>query len=456
MRPKTHLVPALIPQRRPRPGQQQAKRQAAGKAFPEIGPGIAPTARLTAAANTLRTGTSYDETSVVASDNTVLTASAATTATPGSYTIGVSQLATAHQITNKAAKAVANTTTDIVSGASATFKFKVGSGSEQTVTLGAAATLDDLKTAINDLGAGVSASILNTGTDASPAYRLVLTSNDTGQSNAITITGDTTDLDFLNTSGTGGTDTLQAAQDAILVLGDPDLNPVTLQRSSNTITDAIPGVTLNLKSTTPNSEPVTLTVSHDTSAVAGNIKAVVTAYNDIVNFINQRTTYDTQTNTGGDFVGEGTARTVLSQIRQSLFSTVPGLTSFAGVSQIGFQTQRDGTITLDQSALDGALASNYSDVRKLFLGQTGTTGVGQQLYDAVNALDDVQGGALTLRQNGLNDQISKLSDAITRKQQDLSDYQDRLQLQFASLDALLQQLKTQSTYLSQLGAGSSG
>jgi len=411
---------------------------------------------LQSAANALRTGTSFDQSSVAASDDTVLTATAAATATPGSYTIGVTQLASTHQIANKAAKAVASTTTDIVSGASGTFKFKVGSGTEQSVTLGGTATLDDLKTAINDLGAGVSATVLNTGSDSAPAYRLVLTSNNTGQSNAITITSDTTDLDFLNTSGTGGADTLQAAQDAIVVLGDPDLNPVTLQRSGNSVTDAIPGVTLTLKATTSDSAPVTLTVSHDVSAVADNIKAVVAAYNNVVQFINQRTTYDTQTNTGGDFVGESTARTVLGQIRRALSSTVPGLTTYSGVSQVGFKTERDGTITLDEGALNGALSSNYAGVRTLFIGQTGTAGVAQNLYDAVNVLDDVQGGPLTLRQKGLNDQISSLTDQISRKQQDLSDYQDRLQLQFASLDALIQQIKTQSTFLTQLGGGLSG
>ena len=117
---------------------------------------------LQSAADKLRLATSFDQNKASVSDDTILTATSSTTAGAGSYSIQVTQLAQAHQITNKAAKAVGSTTTDIVSGASATFTFHVGSGSDQTVTLGDSATLEDLRTAINDLGAGVTASIINT------------------------------------------------------------------------------------------------------------------------------------------------------------------------------------------------------------------------------------------------------------------------------------------------------
>src|SRR6185295_12591456 len=137
-----------------------------------------------------------------------------------------------------------------------TFTFRVGTGANQTVTLSDAATLEDLRTGINDLGAGVTASIVNTGSDAAPAYRLILTATASGASNGVTIVADGTTLDFANGGGTGGVDTLQAAQDAIAILGDPTQNPVTLQRSSNVITDAIPDVTLSLTKTTTSSVSV--------------------------------------------------------------------------------------------------------------------------------------------------------------------------------------------------------
>ncbi|MEW6248555.1 MAG: flagellar filament capping protein FliD [Nitrospirota bacterium] len=401
---------------------------------------------LQSAADALRLSATFDRSSSSVSDSTVLTASASSTATAGSYTLRVTQLAQAHQLTNKAAKAVSSPSTDIVSGASGTFTFRVGSGSNQTVALSNTATLEDLKTAINDLGAGVSASIVNTGTDTAPAYRLVLTAASTGASNAITIVADSTDMDFLNASGTGGTDVLQAAQDAEIVLGDPGQNPVTLRRSSNTITDAIAGVTLTLIKAT-GIGTVNVNVTRDTAAVKANIKALVSAYNDIVKFINERNTYDVATKTGGIFFKESTSKTVLSQLRRALSDEVSGLSTYTAVGQIGFKTERDGTITLDETKLDSALSEDYGALKSLFIRQVSTTGVAQRIADAVDALDDVVNGALTLRKQTLTDLIEDLGDEIRRKEDALDAYEQRLRAQYAALDGLLRQLQGQLTFL---------
>ncbi len=401
---------------------------------------------LQSAADALRLTTSFDRTSVSVSDGTVLTATGSSTATAGTYTLRVTQLAQAHQITNKAAKAVSSTTTDIVSGASATFTFRVGSGADQSVTLADTGTLDDLKTAINDLGAGVTASIVNTGTEASPSYRLVLTSANTGAGSGITIVADQTTLDLTNASGTGGIDTLQAAQDAVVVLGDPALNPVTLTRAANTITDAIAGVTLTLNKTTGDGT-VNVNVARDTGAVKTNIKALVTAYNDVVKFVNERSTYDIVTKQGGIFFNESTARTVLVQLRQALSAEVTGLSPYTSVGQVGFTTERDGTVTLDDTMLETALITNYSGVKSLFINQPGTAGVAQRLNLAVDALDDIAGGALTLRKNGLTDRINDITTEIANKETLLSQYEDRIRRQYAALDSLLRRLQSQSSFL---------
>ncbi|UVT21064.1 MAG: flagellar filament capping protein FliD [Nitrospira sp.] len=401
---------------------------------------------LQSAADKMRLVSNFDRSSVSASDSTVLTATGASTAVQGSYTVKVTQLAQSHQVTNKAAKAVASTTTDIVSGASGTFTFRVGSGSNQTVNLGATATIEDLKTAINDLGAGVTASVVNAGSESSPAYRLVLTAASTGASSGVTIVADDTDLDFLNASGTGGTDTLQAAQDAVISVGDPNLNPLTFQRSSNTITDAIAGVTLTLAKTT-GSSTVAVNVSRDVAAVQTNIKDLATAYNEVVKFINERNTYDVTTKKGGIFFNEPTVRTVLSQLRTALSSVVPGLTTYTSVGEIGFKTERDGTLTVDEAKLSAALSSNYTAVKDLFVNQTDSVGIAQLLNVSVDSLDDIESGALTLRKKGLTNQISDLTDEITRKEDVLAQYEERLRQQYAALDGLLKQQQSQLSFL---------
>lgn len=401
---------------------------------------------LQSAADKMRLPSNFDRTSVSVSDATVLTATGSASAVQGSYTVKVTQLAQSHQITSKAAKAVASTATDIVSGGSGTFTFRVGSGTNQTVSLSATATIEDLKAAINDLGAGVTASVVNTGSEGSPAYRLVLTATSTGAMGEVTIVGDNTELDFLNGSGTGGTDILQAAQDAVIVVGDPAMTPLTFQRSSNTITDAIADVTLTLAKTT-GSSTVSVNVSRDMSAIQTNIKDLATAYNEVIKFINERTTYDITTKKGGIFFNEPTVRTVLSQVRTALSSVVPGSTIYGSVGDIGFKTERDGTVTVDDAKLSAALSSNYTAVKNLFVNQTDSAGVAQLLNAAVDTLDDIESGALTLRKRGLTDQLSDVADEIARKEDLIAQYEERLRRQYAALDGLLRQMQSQIGFL---------
>ena len=403
-------------------------------------------AGLQSAAEALRLSTSFDRTTVSVSDSTVLSASASSTGATGTYSVRVVQLAQSHQIVSKAAKAVSSEIADIVSGGSATFTFQVGSGSNQTVNLGSTATLADLRDQINDLGGGVTASLINTGTEAAPSYRLALSSNNTGSDNAITIVADGTDLDLLNGSGTGGIDTLSAAQNAQVQIGDQSLDPLTIERSSNTISDAIPGLSLTLTKTT-GTETVQVSLSQDVNAVKTNIKALATAYNEVVKFINERTTYDVTTKQGGVFFNESSARTVIAQLRAALSSTVSGATTYSSVGQIGFKTERDGTITVDDGQLTTALSTNYSAVKALFTNQGAVAGLAQSLVSAVDALNDIAGGALTVRKNGLTNEITRVGDDIARQEDAVSRYEERLRRQFAALDGLLRQLQGQSSFL---------
>jgi flagellar hook-associated protein 2 len=405
---------------------------------------------LQTAGDKLRLTTAFDRSSTAVSDPTAMTASAASTTTPGSYLVRVTQLAQSHQITNKGATAVASSTADIVSSASATFTFRVGTGVNQTVTLSDTATLQDLQTGINDLGAGVTASIVNAGSDTTPAYRLILTATTTGVSNGVTIVADGTALDFTNSGGTGGVDTLQAAQDAIAIVGDPALNPVTLQRSSNVIADAIPGVTLSLTKTTGTSQ-VSVNVTRDNGAVKDNIKKFVAAYNDIVALVNKDTAYDVTTKTGAILHDETSVKGLLTQLRAAISTPVSGLTTYSSGGEIGFHTNRDGMITLDDAKIDSALSSNYNAVKSLFINQPTVAGIAQRVNLAIDAIDDAVSGSLMSRKNSLTGQVNSLTDQISRKETAVSAYEERLKIQYAKLDSLLSQLKGQGNFLTALG-----
>ncbi len=411
---------------------------------------------LQTASSSLRTRLSFDKNTISttsASSQTLLTASASTTAAAGTHTVKVNQLASAHQVVSKSTTAVSASDTDIVSGSTGTFSFAVGSGSTQTVNLDSSGTLEDLRNGINDLGAGVSASILNTGTDSSPAFRLVLSSNDSGASNAITISADDTDLDTFTT----GVDTFQAAQDSEIVLGDETLDPVTINRSNNTLTDVISGLTLNLQAADL-TNAVTISVTQDNTAVKEGVSSFVNAYNEVVEFVNERTNFDVESGERGLFVGDSLARTVLDRIRQSTFSQISGLTTYTSASQIGFETQTgDGTIKFNETTFDSALSSNYSAVRDLFIQNptTGTEGIAELVVDAVDLLDDIEFGALTLRQNSLTKQIDDFAGQISLKESALVRFEEQQRIKFANLDGLLASLQGQLDALATLSTNSS-
>jgi flagellar hook-associated protein 2 len=219
------------------------------------------------------------------------------------------------------------------------------------------------------------------------------------------------------------------------------------------ISDAIPDVTLTLKSktvTTPDPEPVTVNISNDPASVKTNIKTLVTAYNDIVKFVNDRTGYDITTKTGGIFFNESTAKNVLSQLRTAISGEVSELSTYKSLGAVGFKTERDGTLTIDDAKLDSAMASNYVATRALFVTQTTSSGIADRIVKAVDFLDSVDSGAFTVRKNSITSQISRLTDQIGRKEDIASQYEERLRLQFASLDGLLQKLQSQTSALQAL------
>ena len=227
---------------------------------------------------------------------------------------------------------------------------------------------------------------------------------------------------------------------------------MTLERSTNTLTDVITGVTLNLQGAdTGNS--VTVAITQDVDAVKAGITSLVDAYNEVVTFINERTVFNVETEERGIFVGESAPRTILDEIRRALSEQVSGLSTITAAGQIGFETQaNDGTIVLDETDLDARLADSYDEVRELFIENTtnGTRGIAERLLDAVDKLDDVEFGTLTLRQNSLNDEIDDFNDQIDVLETRLVSFEEQQRIKFANLDGLLSSLQSQLDSLNSL------
>ena len=405
----------------------------------------------------------------------VLSATAGSTATNGSYSLTVQQLAQAQK---KASQGFVDQNTTAVASGAGTFKFKVGnSGTEYSATVSSSTTLQGLRDAINSSGGSVVATIINDGTGSNP-YRLVLTANSSGADNTITITNNNSTLDFTNkkieaayastsnsfagtvssnagdnytgttnktflvqavTGGAPDTATYKFSIDGgitylgfggvaynasalagtagagifaasgltaidgsgatnegvqigfgatgTLVVGDkfsvdvfnPEfqkgqdavikIDNTTITKSSNTIIDAIQGITLNLLQVDA-SNAVTVTVSSDSTGLSDKIKNFVSAYNDVNKFLNDQFTFDPKIKKAGALLADASVRAVQSLLKRVVTGSIPGLTTGkANLSQIGITSDsKTGFLSVDDSKLSAAIASDPDGVKRLFLG----------------------------------------------------------------------------------------
>ena len=337
-------------------------------------------AALQTVAQGLATGSSLKIQAVTVSDPTVLAASAGASAAPGSHAIEVSALARAARLVS----AGFASTSAIVGSGSLTMTFGTYASGGNTFTPNAAKTpvtiaippatntLADVRDAINAAGAGVTAAIVNDG--SASGNRLVITANDSGVANSLRIavadddgvatdTGGLSQLAFDPTGAVGSgknLSELQAAQNAALTI-----DGIAVTKSSNVITDAIEGVTLNLAKTNVGA-PATVTIARDSSKIQASLEAFVKAYNDASKTIRGFTAYDPTTRTGGVLSGDSAPRSILSQMRSTITAGAASGGAFNSLADIGISFQIDGTVKLDATKLQAAIGSNFGDLIKVF------------------------------------------------------------------------------------------
>jgi flagellar hook-associated protein 2 len=158
---------------------------------------------------------------------------------------------------------------------------------------------------------------------------------------------------------------MQAAQNAVLKIGNS-----TITNNSNTISDAISGLTLNLVGAAVGS-PVTITVSGSTKTAETNIQAFVTAYNTMIDSLDAQLAYNPKAPTNNPLLGDPTVLGIASMVGNAVTGRIPGLdtSSYTSLSQIGITSDPNTReLSVDTSALESALAANPDSVSKLFVG----------------------------------------------------------------------------------------
>lgn len=328
----------------------------------------------------LASGSKFQALSAASSDTAVLTASASGKATPASYQVEVKQLAQQHKL----ASAGFASTDDLVGSGTLTIQFgSYDSGTNtftanadkaaQSLTIDPAnQTLAGIRDAINAANAGVTATIVNDGSAA--GNRLVLTSADSGAANSLKISvtdddGNATDASGLSalaydpTAAAGSGKNLSQKAEALDAL--LDIDGIAVKQSTNTVKDAIDGVTLNLAQTNVG-EKLTLAVSRDTKAVTAAVESFVKAYNGASGTLKSLTAFNGAGEKNGVLLGDATARAIQTQLRGMLNTAVESGGSLTTLSQIGVSFGSDGTLSLDSAKLNTAIDSNFDGIAALF------------------------------------------------------------------------------------------
>ena len=364
---------------------------------------------------------SFDSNSISLSTKNYLTATIDETAVNGSYSLKVDQLAVSQKVGSAAVTALDT----------GTLNFAVA-GENFDVEVTAEDTLESLVAKINNSedNVGVTATIVTSDAGA----QLVLTSNETGTANNITVTAIDTGAGKV-LAETFAMSELQTAKDSIIYI-----DGLKLTSSSNKIEGAISGVTLELKDADID-KTTTLKVEKDTKSLKSGIESFVKAFNALSKTLSDLTSYDAETKKAAVLQGDALPRSIQSQLRGALSSVYATESGSLSLAALGITTQRDGSLAIDDDVLDAALSDNLDNMKEMFTNET--TGVMAKLDGKLEPYVNT-GGIIDGRDTSLDGRLDRLKDQredFALKMQSLT---ARLYKQYNKMDALIGSLNSQS------------
>ncbi len=384
----------------------------------------------------LDTASAFQVQTAVSSDQTAFTASAAAGAPAGNYNVSISQLAQAQQLLSNplSSSAAIGTGTLSLSLGGSSFNVNISSGND---------TLADIAAAINAAAGnpGISATVLQ----GSDGAHLLLTSAQTGAANTIQVS-ETDTGGGLAALTYGSANTANYTQEAAAQDAAVTISGVSFTSPTNTVSNALGGVTLDLLGTTTTGTPATLSISNDTSTISSNVSAFVSAYNTLQGTLSSLGSYDSSSGTAGTLMGDAALTGIQNQIQQALYSVVQtGSSTYDTLASIGITTNSDGTLSLNSQTLNTALNSNFTAVSQLF---NSSGGVAASLNsEIINALG--ANGSITAEGKTLSSQENALTQQSQALQTQMNALTASLTQQYSALNTLLSSLQSTSSYLTQ-------
>ncbi|MFJ4145727.1 flagellar filament capping protein FliD [Pseudomonas sp. NPDC089734] len=391
--------------------------------------------------------------SATSSNESSVKATAGNTAVNGTYTLNVSQLATASKVATAALDS--SQTSAIPSG---TLKI-TQNGTSYDVNITATSTLQEVRDKINSSlqSKGISANII---TDSNGS-RLVFSSTTTGKGSDISVDGGTS-LSMLNIDGTKLMSATSTSTDAngkaipgagaissLALDAEFTIDGLSMTSSSNTVSTAVSGLTFELVA--KSSTDTTITVGTNTDGLKTSLQTFVDAYNTLAKLVTTLTkgaVDDDGTYTAAALTGDSTPRALLASIRTQI-ATATSNSGLGSLAQLGITTQQsDGTLSLDTTKFNAALSDKKlgGEIQNLF---TGTDGLLSRIGKAITPYTET-GGILAQKKTSLNQVQARLSneqDALDRRIETLT---ATLTKKYNAMDLAVGQLKATATSITSI------
>lgn len=370
-------------------------------------------------------------------------ATTSASALPGSYRVEVSQLATSGTL---ASTRVTDRDTALDLQGATALRLDFGGADSVDIDIAPGSSLYAIRDAINaNKDAGVNATIINDG----QGYRLALSSKNTGADASIASFSfvDTSQAPEVTVAGPFAEDaaTKRAGEDAALTV-----NGISISSANNQIEGAIQGVTLNLSELSiadGETATSTINVERDTLKQREAINGFVKAFNDLKGTIGKLTGFSGDAETAGELVGDNTVRTIEGRLRSVLTGGVEG-GELSTLSQLGITLQRDGTLEVDDDKLSDLVANNPQALSDFFAGDATANGMAGKLTTTVEQMLG-NNGVVKLAISGAENRVKSLDERFELMEVTIERTISRYRTQFGQLDAMIAQMNSMSSYLTQ-------
>lgn len=374
-------------------------------------------------------------------------------AVAGNYIVKVNALAQPQTLTTQTP--IANQTEQLGTSGSSDRSITITAGNPQKdvkIPLSDEQTsLVEMRDAINNAKAGVNATIMRVGDDD---YQLALSSSTTGEKSTISVQVNNDDklgaiLNYDNKAKSGSMKQTVLGQDAQI-----EVNGTPIKRSTNSIVDALQGVTIDLKAVTKADTPQNLVISTDKAGTADKIKEWVDNYNSLLDTFNSLSKFtpvktgEAQNAKNGALLGDNTLRGIQSSIKSAL-SAAQDNPELKGLGNLGISTNpKTNKLEIDTTKLNKAIDEKPAQVANFFAGNGKDTGMATEIHNEIQNYIKA-GGIIENSTKSINTNLDRLNSQITTVTASIQNTIDRYKQQFVQLDTMMSKLGSTGNYLTQ-------